>query len=132
MQKYPEDNFVLRLLKRGLVIIEHAERPDHFMIVRPASPPGSDFRGWEGCCNVGMSGTSLSTNAPPAVLQPCKKGWLVDISMAAAPGPGPVWFHEEFTKVEDAVDAIEGCFFADRIDSQNESLERWCAKHPAN
>jgi hypothetical protein len=61
-----------------------------------------------------------------------QEGWRVDISMAAAPGPGPVWFHEEFTKVEDAVDAIEGCFFADRIDSQNESLERWCAKHPAN
>ena len=54
------------------------------MIVRPACLAGSDFRGWEGSCNVGMSGTSLSTNAPPAMLQPCKKGWLVDISMAAA------------------------------------------------
>jgi hypothetical protein len=128
MRKYPESNCVFRLLKRGLVIIEHSERPDHFMIVRPASLAGSDFRGWEGRCNVGMSGTSLSTNAPAAMLEPCKRGWLVDISAAAAPGPGPVWFHEEFENVEDAVDAIERCFFGDCVDSHNESLERWYGK----
>jgi hypothetical protein len=125
MRKYPDSNCVFRLLKHGLVIIELAERPDHFMIVRPASLDGTDFRGWEGCCNVGMSGTSLSTNAPPAMLEPCNKGWRVDISMAAALGPGPVWFHEEFAKVDDAVNAIEGCFFGNRVDSDNESLEWW-------
>src|SRR5262245_44732964 len=125
MPKYPASNCVLRLLKRGLVIIEHSERRNHFMVVRPASLVGSMFRGWDDCCNLGMSGTSLSTNAPPAMLEPCKKGWRVDISVAAAPGPGPVWFHEEFENVEDAVDAIEGCFFGDRVDSHNESLEAW-------
>ncbi len=128
MPKYPDSNCVFRLLKRGLVIIEHAERSDHFMIVRPASLAGSDFRGWDGCCNVGMSGTTLSTNAPPAMLEPCKKGWVVDISMAAAPGPGPVWFQEEFANVQDAVEAVEGCFFGNRVDSHNESLERWYGK----
>ena len=128
MRNNPDSKCVFRLLKRGLVIIEHAERPDHFMIVRPASLAGSDFRGWEGCCNVAMSGTSLSTNAPPVMLEPCKKGWLVDISMAAAPGPGPVWFHEEFANVQDAVDAVEGCFFGNRVESNNESLEQWYGK----
>ena len=39
---------------------------------------------------------TFNKRRPPAMLEPCKKGWLVEISMAAAPGPGPVWFHEEF------------------------------------
>ena len=116
MTKYPESNCVFRLLKLGLVIIERPDRRDEFMIVRPASLAGSEFRGWEGQTNVGMGGTCLSTNAPPAMLQASKKGWVVDISIGAAPGPGPIWFHEEFEKAEEAVDAIEGCFFGSRVD----------------
>src|SRR5262249_10967249 len=122
---YPESNYVFRLLKLGLVIIEHPQMPDHFMIVRPASLAGAQFRGCEGCHNVGMGGTSVRTNAPPAMLQPCEKGWVVDISYAAAPGPGPVWFHEEFENVRDAADAIEGCFFGDRVSNQNQSSEKF-------
>ena len=73
-----------------------------------------------------MGGTSLSTNAPaPAMLQFCEQGWVVDISAAAAPGPGPVWFHEEFAKIQDAVEAIEECYFGTRVDNCNESLEAW-------
>lgn len=123
MQDYPESNCVFRLLKLGLVIIEHREWRDYFMIVRPASLVGSEFRGWKGTSNVGMGGTSLRTNAPEAMLKPWKKGWVVDISSVAAPGPGPVWFHEEFEKARDAVDAIEACFFGNRVDNDNESLE---------
>jgi hypothetical protein len=121
----PESNCVYRLVKLGLVIIEHPERRDNFMIVRPASLVGSGFRGWQDTAFVGMGGTTLATNAPPVMLQPYKKGWVVDISLAAAPGPGPVWFHEEFEKAQDAVDAIEACFFGSRVDSGNASLERF-------
>ena len=64
---------------------------------------------------MGMSGTRLSTNAPPAILHPVGKRWLVDISVAAAPGPGPVWCHEEFESAREAVKAIEECFFAHRV-----------------
>jgi hypothetical protein len=125
----PESNWVFQLLKLGLVIIEHREQRDVFMIVRPMSLAGSDFRGWERRqANVGMGGTTLSTNAPPATLMPCEKGWVVDISSVAAPGPGPVWFHEEFEKAKDAVDAIEECFFGRRVDNSNASLELWFGK----
>jgi hypothetical protein len=125
MGEEPESNCVLRLVKLGLIIIEHPERRDHFMIVRPANLAGSDFRGWRGCCTVGMGGTWLSTNAPPALLQPCQKGWVVDISSAAAPGPGPVWFHQEFEHATDAVVAIEECFFGNRADKRDASLEEF-------
>jgi hypothetical protein len=72
-----------------------------------------------------MGCTWLLTNAPPAMLYPSEKGWLVDISEAAAPGPGPVWFHAHFANIQDAVDAVEGCFFGNRVDSHNESLEQF-------
>jgi hypothetical protein len=121
----PDSNAVFRLLPLGLVVIEHDEHPDYFMIMRPASVPGSNFRGWVGCDNYGMSRTMLSSNAPPATLKWVNTSWLVDISEGAAPGPGPVWFHEEFATCQDAVDAIEGCYFGDRVDNNNESLERW-------
>src|SRR6266498_3673595 len=125
MAGYPESNVVFTLLKLGLVIIEQPEQPDYFMIVRPASLPGSEFRGFRGTLNVGMGGTSLRTNAPHAMLQPCEEGWVVDISSVAAPGPGPVWFHEKFAKCKDAVEAIEQCFFGSRVDNNNDSLERF-------
>lgn len=72
-----------------------------------------------------MGGTFLSTNAPPAMLHPVGERWLVDISFAAAPGPGPVWLHEEFETAKEAVKAIEECFFAGRASGSNDSLTRW-------
>jgi hypothetical protein len=128
MREYPESNCVFDLLKYGLVVIEHPEDKDNFTIVRPASLAGSAFRGWESNINVGTGRVSLSTNAPPALLQPSKNGWLVDISCAAAPGPGPVWFHEEFATARDAVEAIVGCFFGSRVNNENESLQSWYGK----
>lgn len=115
-------NCIYRLLKLGLVIIESAGESDRAMIVRPASLPGTEFRGWEGAnlansIAVGTYGTSLRSNAPAAWIQRCAKGWVVDISSVAAPGPGAVWFHEEFTTAEDAVQAIEECYFGSRIDN---------------
>jgi hypothetical protein len=124
-KKVPESNCVFDLVKLGLVVIEHPEKRDNFMIVRPASLTGSLFRGWEGISHVGMGGTYVATNAPPAMLDPCENGWVVDMSSAAAPGPGPVWFHEEFENAWDAVDAIEQCFFGTRVDNKNDSLERF-------
>ena len=101
----PESNAVFRLLKRGLVVIEHSRNRDYFMIVRPACLAGFSFRGWTGVVNVGMDRTSVPTNAPPAVIRREDGGWLVDISSVAAPGPGPVWFHETFDKCDEAVQA---------------------------
>ena len=53
-------------------------------------------------------GTFVRVSAPPADLSPVGKGaskrWLVDISAVAAPGPGPVWLHEEFPTAEQAID----------------------------
>jgi hypothetical protein len=121
----PDSNAVYRLLQLGLVVVEHDDRPDYFMIMRPASVPGSSFRGREGCHITGMGRAQLSTNAPAATLKWVNTRWLVDISEGAAPGPGPVWFQGEFVTCQDAVDAIEGCYFGDRVDNNNESLERW-------
>ncbi len=131
-QDYPESNCVFRLLKIGLVIIEHPLQSDSFMIVRPVSLAGPEFRGWKRAVNVGMGGTFLATNAPPAMLQPRQEGWVVEISDAAAPGPGPIWFHETFEKAEDAVNAIEGCFFGTLVNNQNESLEQFYGTRERN
>ena len=46
----------------------------------------------------------------------------MDISYAAAPGPGPIWFRERFIDVREAVDAIRDCYFGDRIDFESEAL----------
>jgi hypothetical protein len=110
----PESNCVFLLCKLGLVVIEHPERRDHFMIVRPASLSGATFRSWQSGCNVGFARASLKTNAPPAMLQPCENGWVVDISV----GNGPVWLHEEFEKARDAVEAIKEFFFRDHVDNR--------------
>ena len=122
----PEPNPIFRLARLGLVIIEPAGQPDHYIIVRPASVSGTQFfNAGETTC-FGGGGTTLEINAPPALLGRAKRGkWDVDISMAAAPGPGPVWFRERFPDLARAVQAIRDCFFGNRIDFQSESLATW-------
>ena len=119
----PESNAVFRVLKHGLVLIEHQADRDCFMVIRPASLAGSVFRGCDGQYNVSMSSASVPTNAPPAMLRITDSGWLVDISVAASgPKPSPTWFHAEFDTCKDAVDAIIDCFFGDRVDNYNDTL----------
>jgi hypothetical protein len=117
-----DSNAVFRLLSFGLVVIEHDEDRNHFMIVRPDSLKGAPFRGVSDVVNVGMSGTVVPTNAPPALLTRTEAGWNVDISDAAAPGPGPVWFNADFSTCAEAVEAIADCFFGSRVDNQNPTL----------
>ncbi len=78
---------------------------------------------------MAQRGAHVRVSAPPADLFPVDKGigkrWVVDISLLAEPGPGPIYFHEEFEKVEDAVTAIQECFFGDRVDFSSESLGLW-------
>ena len=50
---------------------------------------------------------------------------MVDISEAAFPGPGPVYFHETFETAGEACEAVKDCCFGDRIDFNNESLNSW-------
>lgn len=116
---------VYRLTEAGLVVIEHETEPQKFTIIRPASLAGT--RLWEeGYTSIyGANFTSVLTNAPPASLKQLKKNspeWEVDISIPAAPGPGPVWFRERFHDVVDAVAAIHDCYFGNRIDFMSEAL----------
>jgi hypothetical protein len=123
--EFARSNCVFQLVQAGLVVIEHAGEPEEFTIVRPASLNGTLFFEHGSSCSVGASGTALLTNAPPASLRQLKAGgdeWVVDISLAAAPGPGPVWFHQQFSRVEDAVEAIRQCYFGNRVDFQSEAL----------
>ena len=72
---------------------------------------------WRKSSRGGRLSTAVPTNALPAMLSPTSSGWHVDFSMAAAPGPGPVWFNAEFDNCADAVDAIIDCFFGIRVDN---------------
>jgi len=49
----------------------------------------------------------------------------LNISSPAVPGPGPVYFDEKFETVEDLVTAVRECYFSDRIDFNNPSLDGW-------
>jgi hypothetical protein len=120
---------VFRLLHFGLVIVEDEPQDGRCSVYRPVGVGGTPFHGWEEGVNVGQDGTYIRISAPPAILSQVVKGdrkrWLVDISAAAAPGPGPVWYHEEFASVEEAITAIQECFFGGRVDFNSESLGHW-------
>jgi hypothetical protein len=119
------DQAANQLSSRGLVCVRcQGSIPVHkgeevLVIVRPASLEGARFPGDWGSFGVG-SNVWLWTNAPPANLwlkrSRRSKVWVADISVPAAPGPGPVYFHEEFEVLDLAVEAIVDCFFGNRID----------------
>jgi hypothetical protein len=119
----PLPGCVFRLLRYGLVIVESEVQDQRCSVYRPIRVGGTRFPGFEEGVNVGQRGTMLRVDAPPATLSPIGEGqrerWLVDISAVAAPGPGPVWFREEFVEAEDAVEAIRECYFGDRVDFQS-------------
>ena len=87
------------------------------------------FRGWNEVQVSAIGTTLLTTNAPSAKVTMSGKGrkakYLVNISMTAAPGPGPEWFNEEFKYIEEVIEAVKGCYFSDRVNSKNLSLEIW-------
>ncbi len=114
--------------KLGLVVHRSNDKNELY-IARPASLGGTKFRGWEEDIVIGFSGTSLMANAPSAVLTIEGKGrktkFKLNISLPAAPGPGPVWYDEVFKSSEELVEAVKECYFGDRIDFNNESLENF-------
>ncbi len=116
-----------RVSEFGLVVHRNNEKNELY-IARPASLEGTIFRGWEEDTVIGISSTNLKINAPTAILIMQGKGrktkFNLNISLPMAPGPGPIWFDEVFKSPEDAIEAIKECYFGDRIDFENESLER--------
>jgi hypothetical protein len=125
----PAPTCVFRLLDLGLVVIENERQDERCSVYRPVGLAGTLFPGWEKGLNISERGAYMRVSAPPADLYPVGKGvgkrWVVDISVFAAPGPGPIYFHEEFEKAEDAVTAIKECFFGNRVDFASELLGPW-------
>jgi len=118
--------FGLRLLKLGLIVVEN-EQDKVYTFYRPMGLRGTSFpRMGEGFHHRLSENVLVRVDAPPANLFPIDtaegRRWVVDMSMPAAPGPGPVWFHEHFENAEEAVAAIRDCYFGDRIDFRSESL----------
>jgi hypothetical protein len=114
--------------KLGLVVHQNNDKNELY-IARPASLEGTKFRGWESDIVNGYSSTSLKTNAPSAILSVEGKGrktkFRLNISLLAAPGPGPIWFDEVFKSADEVVEAVKDCYFGDRINFKNESLESY-------
>jgi hypothetical protein len=127
-QRYPPmkhlaSTHVFDLANTGLVIVKHEGKPEHFTIVRPASLTGTQFL--DDAYVLGVGTATLLSDAPVASLRQLVEGgeeWEVDISMAAAPGPGPVWIRGRFPNLREAVEAIRECYFADRVDFSSEAL----------
>jgi hypothetical protein len=128
------DQAAQRLAAQGLVCVRCAgSQPIHggaevLVVIRPASVDGTPFPGdWS--AYGGAANVTVRTSAPPAELwlkrSRRSKVWIVDISVPAAPGPGPVYFHEQFPALDQAVSAIVDCFFGNRVNFQNESLASW-------
>ena len=118
----------VRIAELGLIVYENYDNQE-IDIARPASVEGSMFRGWNEVQVSAIGTTLLTTNAPSVKVTISGKGrkakYLVNISMTAAPGPGPEWFNEEFKYIEEVIEAVKGCYFSDRVNSKNLSLEIW-------
>ena len=113
------------LADHGLVVGEDYEH-DRIGIARPASLEGTKFKGWAENRIVGFWGGMVKSNAPSATLKTVGSGrktmYHLNVSIGAAPGPGPEWIDETYKTREEAVDAVVGCFFGDKIDFNNPSL----------
>lgn len=122
------DSVISKVARLGLVVYESKEG-NLLNIVRPSSVAGSKFIGWESDTVMGVGEITLMANAPCAVLTVTGKGrkerFHLNISILAAPGPGPEWFDETFKTGDEVVEAIRGCYFGDLIDSENESLQKF-------
>ncbi len=114
------------LTRVGLVVVAH-HSDDSFTIARPSSVRGTVFRDFTEPTMIGIGSVSLLTNAPFATITRKRRPirWVAEISIPAAPGPGPVYYRETFDKLTDSASAIIDCFFGTRIDFDNESLKTW-------
>ena len=121
----------IKIAEFGLVVHENFDKNELY-IARPASVQGTSFHGFDENNVVGISNTILIVNAPTAIINITGKGkkrrYLLDISIAAAPGPGPEWFNEKFKSAEEVIKATYNCYFSDEIDFKNPSLEGWYGK----
>lgn len=121
-------DIAVRVAELGLVVYENYDKQE-IQIARPASLQGSLFRGWTEDQLSAIGTTLLTINAPSAKVTMRGKGrkakYLVNISMSAALGPGPEWFNKEFKDTQAVFEAIKECYFSDRVDSSNASLESW-------
>ncbi len=114
------------LARSGLVVAD-CFSDSELSIARPASAGGTAFRGRGGTSMVGIGNAMLQTDAPTCTVRRRQKSprWVVDISEAAFPGPGPVYFHEAFETASEACEVVKGCYFGDGIDFNNASLNSW-------
>lgn len=116
------------IAESGLVVQENHERSELY-VSRPASLKGTQFRGWKEDSVIGMGDTLLKMNAPTAMISIKGRGrkqrFHLNISIPAAPGPGPEWINETFKSSEEVIAATLDCYFAQRIDMKNQSLESW-------
>lgn len=121
-------NVAAHIADSGLVVHE-VPKDDKVVIARPASLKGTEFRGCNESRVTGYAETLLLVNAPLAELKEIGSGknkkYNLNISMGAAPGPGPIWIDENFDDIKTAVEAVLECFFGERIDFNNESLNKW-------
>ena len=124
------DTFVvaLEIAESGLVAYEHPE-DNMVSIARPSSLSGTPFRGWDHDDVSGIGDAIIKINAPIGRLREIGKGkkakYNVEISVGAAPGPGPEWINECFSTLDEAIDVVIECYFGNRINFNNPSLELW-------
>ncbi|MHC4780152.1 MAG: hypothetical protein ACYTFG_16400 [Planctomycetota bacterium] len=116
---------VIRLTGAGLIVAADAEGSS-LVAARPASSSGTVFPGFEPVA-MGIGSERVETDAPTGTLRRrgCLFAWEVDISIPAAPGPGPVFFRGRFVRLEKAIEALLDCYFGDRIDFGSPALEQW-------
>ena len=114
------------LAERGLVV-SHSYDDFQLHIGRHSSAQGTEFLHASEDRVIGVGDATFLTNAPIATIRRKRRPirWVADISIPAAPGPGPVFFNETFDTAELAAEAILECYFGDRIDFNNESLAQW-------
>lgn len=114
------------LAEEGLVAsYSYEDRAVYFG--RASSTQGTSFRGFREDTVSNVGDAILKLGAPTGLIRYKKKRphWKLDISIAAVPGPGPEYINENFETLEEAVKAAVECYFGDRINFNNPSLERW-------
>lgn len=128
MSQHSLNIVAVRLAERGLIVRYDSDN-ESLICARHAAVDGTSFGDWVPSHLAGIGSVDFQTDTPFATITRKRRPvrWLVDISIAAAPGPGPVFFHETFTTPEAAGEALLDCYFGSRIDFENDSLRSWKA-----
>ena len=97
----------VRLAQRGL-IVRYDPANDSLICARHAAVAGTSFGHWVSSYLAGIGSVDFLTDTPFATITRKRRPirWLFDISIAAAPIPGPVFFHETFATPEAAGEAV--------------------------